>query len=116
MQEVYPILPTLEHLLEHLLDLEQKLRVVQKRWTACLEVNRHWSSSLKRPSFRNTRALKLEIDALNLLIADCKTAMLEFIPTYFRRIPVSVQEGLFYISKGLVLKSQAPFLIIRQQV
>lgn len=115
MEEADPILPTLANFLEHLLDLEQKLRAVRKLWTASLEVNQPWISYSKELTSQNTRTLKLEMDALDRLIADCKTGMLEFIPTNYQPLSVTAYGHLYFISKSSGLEAKKPLLIIKSQ-
>ena len=113
MEEADPILPTLENFLEHLLDLEHKLRGIRKLWTNSLEVNQPWISYIKDPSPRNKGALKLEMDVLNQLITDCKTAMLEFIPTNYQPLSVAAYGHLYVISKVPGLEARHPLLIVK---
>ena len=115
MEEDSSMLPTLAHLLEHLLDLEEKRREMRFSWRSSLVVNQPWMSYLKGQPTTNTDKWQLETDNLNLLIRDCKTAMLEFIPTYFQPIPVTAFGYLYFLSKGPKQANQEPFLIIRPQ-
>lgn len=116
MEKNGSVRPTLASLLEYLLNLEGKLREVRELKSKSLAVNQPWQNYLKKyatlPS-PNTAKLQQEIDNLLLLIRDCKIAMLEFIPTYFQSISVSVQEQLYLVSKGPEQYNKEPFLIIR---
>lgn len=115
MEEAVPILPTLERLIEYLLDLEAKQQAVRKRWSASLEANRPGPSYLSGQPRTTSEKLREELGQLELLIADCQTVIMEFIPTYFQSIPISVQGQLYCISKGSKAGNKAPFLIVRQK-
>jgi len=116
LEDIEPVLPTLGYLLEHLLELESKLQELRKKLNANLEVNRPWPNYLTQQSFNNnTQQLQQEIYSLDLLVADCKTTIMEFIPTFFKSVPVVAYGHQYVIGKYQRQEDEEPYLVIRQK-
>jgi predicted transcriptional regulator len=103
MKENNYILPTLERLVDFLLDCKQELERTNQLLQKQLEINHSLTSYLSKQTPSNQilsiQELQEECKQLQLLMADTKTAILEFIPTYYQAYILFVQGKRYFISK-----------------